>query len=307
MIREKMQTALRSRLVLGVFLFFLGAAVMAIGLGLFGGIGWSSVMPVLNTQFVSAFLSSLAGAGFGVWGAQYVAQRAAMKAELLDGLRQSNAIIVLAGVVANEALSHKSQYVKPLTDRYFSDQKVAIEHNKEILSGVARPKTFHAELVKVTPPTLPLDALKNLVFNAKLIPGKSLALVAMVEQVAGELAHVIGLRTELIDVFHQSNLDAAEYCQAYFGLEREDGNVNSMYADAMSGMMHYTNDLAFFAAELAAAMERNARAVAEKLKDLGVKSPRVSSADFTDARDSGLMPGHDAYESWLSGFRDAEG
>lgn len=72
---------------------------------------WDGVRSFANSAFASAFLSALAGAGLGVWGAQRVAERAARARELLDSLRQANAVIVLATTIANNAFSLKRQYI----------------------------------------------------------------------------------------------------------------------------------------------------------------------------------------------------
>ena len=79
---------------------------------------WGSIVGFLNSSFISAFLSALAGAGFGVWGAQSLAERSARAKELLEALRQANAIVVLASTIANQALSVKKQHIKPLSDQY---------------------------------------------------------------------------------------------------------------------------------------------------------------------------------------------
>ena len=153
---------------------------------------WGSMTSFLNSSFISAFLSALAGAGLGVWGAQRLAERSARAKELLEGLRQANAIVVLASTIANQALSVKKQHVKPLSDQYFKDRDEAKELQDKLSSGApAQPTTFHFQLTKITPLTLPIETLKNLTFSAQLMPGRALALVSMLEQSITELAHAI--------------------------------------------------------------------------------------------------------------------
>jgi ABC-type siderophore export system fused ATPase/permease subunit len=86
---------------------------------------WEGAVSFLNSSFISAFLSALAGAGLGVWGAQKLTERSTRARELLDSFRQANAIIVLATTISNQALSIKKQHIKPLSDRYFEDRKSA--------------------------------------------------------------------------------------------------------------------------------------------------------------------------------------
>ena len=144
---------------------------------------WGSIVGFLNSSFISAFLSALAGAGFGVWGAQSLAERSARAKELLEALRQANAIVVLASTIANQALSVKKQHIKPLSDQYFKDRDAAEVLQNNLTNGApAQPTTFQIQLTKITPLTLPIETLKNLTFSAQLMPGRALALVSMVEQ-----------------------------------------------------------------------------------------------------------------------------
>lgn len=265
---------------------------------------WGILQDFANSPFASAFLSALAGAGLGVLGAQRVAERATRAKELLDSLRQANAVIVLATTIANHAFSLKRQYISPLSERYFKDREIALAHQASILKGESPgPISFQAEMTKITPVVVPLDALKNLVYSAQLMPGRSLALVAIVEQTVSELTHAIGIRTELIDGFRSEPLPNHIFCFDYYGIKREDGNTNALYHDAMVAIVQYTDDLGFFAAELADEMQTHARAVREKLVKLRKDAPKVSSVDFAPARKSGLIPPRENYESWLSGFK----
>lgn len=271
-------------------------------------VAWESVIGLLNSSFMSAFLSALAGAGLGVWGAQKLAERSARAKELLEGLRQANAIVVLATTIANQALSMKKQHIKPLSDRYFKDREVAMATNEKLLNGIPLEQTFtfRAELTKITPLTLPLEALKSLTFAAQLMPGRALALVSMIEQSVTELAHVVRVRSEMIDAFHSASLPTDIFCQDYYGLQRKDGNTNSMYHDTMVAVSQYTNDVAFFSAELAEELVNHANRVREKLLKLRSDVSKASSVDFSSVRESGLMPPKGDYSSWLSGFRSQD-
>ncbi|QRP65329.1 hypothetical protein I6J77_07900 [Rhodanobacter sp. FDAARGOS 1247] len=264
---------------------------------------WESLVGFLNSTFISAFLSALAGAGFGAWGAQRITERSARAKDLLEALRQANAIVVLASTIANQALSLKKQHVKPLSDRYFSDREIAKVTNDNLLNGApAQTVTLQAELRKMTPLTLPIEALKSLTFSAQLMPGRALALVSMIEQSAAELTRAVEARSEMIDNFHDANLPPHIFCQDYYGLERKDGNVNAMYHDTMIAVAQYTNDIAFFSAELAEELQAHGARVREKLLKLRSDVPKASTVDFSGPIASGLLPAREDYVSWLSGF-----
>lgn len=269
---------------------------------------WESARGFLNSAFISAFLSALAGAGLGVWGAQRLAERAARRRELLDALRQANALIVLAATISNQALSVKKQHVAPLSTTYFAERKDA-ELTNEILLRGGTPDgkvNFKAEMVHITPLTVPIDALKSLTYSAQLMPGRALALVAMVEQSLTELSHAIGVRSEQIELFKNKDMSIELFVQTYFGLKRRDGNTDSMYHDSMVAVTQYTDDVAFFAAELADELQTHAGRVREKLLKLTKDAGKANTVDFSGARESGLMPPRENYESWLSGFKSQD-
>jgi hypothetical protein len=268
---------------------------------------WESTISFLNSSFISAFLSALAGAGLGVWGAQRLAERSTRAKELLEALRQANAIVVLASTIANQALSVKKQHIKPLSDQYFQDRDAAEALQNNLANGApAQPTTFQIQLTKITPLTLPIETLKNLTFSAQLMPGRALALVSMVEQSITELTHAINTRSEMIDAFHKAKLPSHILCFDYFGLKRPDGNTNAMYHDTMVAVSQYTNDVAFFSTELAEELQAHASRMREKLLKIRREVPKANSVDFSGPRQSGLMPPREDYESWLSGFRSQD-
>lgn len=263
-----------------------------------------AVSAFVQSSFFSTCAAALAGAGFGAWGAQRLAERTARARELLEGLRQANAVIVLAATISNQALSNKKQWIQPITDKYFQDRKNAEIHNNEVLSGKnPQPRAFQAELRRLTPLTVPIEALENLIFTARLMPGRALALVAMVQQSVTELANTIRVHTEMIEYFHSTPLPHDVFCQDYYGLKRRDGNENAMFYDAMVAVKQYTDDVAFFGAELARELEEHGQRIRAKLVKLRRDVPRVSTADFSGPVRSGLMPPREGYEAWLAGFR----
>lgn len=271
---------------------------------------WENLRRFLNSTFISAFLSALAGAGFGVWGAQKFAERVTRRKELLNALRQANALIVLAATISNHALGVKKQHIAPLSTTYFTERKEAEAINDVLLSGGIpnRPFHFKAEMVHITPLTAPIEALKSLTYSAQLIPGRALALVAMVEQSLTELSHAIGVRSEQIQLFKSQNMQMELFVQTFFGLKRKDGHTDALYHDSMVAIVQYTDDVAFFAAELADELQVHAARVREKLLKLAKAkdTSKVSTVNFSGPRASGLMPPRENYEGWLSGFKSQD-
>ena len=269
---------------------------------------WNATKDFLNSEFTAAFLSALAGAGLGVLGAQRVAERTSRRKELIDALKQANALVVLASTICNQALSVKNQHIYPISSQYFRDRAEAESVNTALLAGRAPDRSLHyqANLVKITPLTVPIDALKSLTYSAQLMPGKALALVSMVEQALTELSHAIQVRQEQVEQFRAEGMSVELKTQTYFGLKRRDGNTDSLYHDSMVAITQYTDDIAFFSAELAEELQSHAGRVRDKLLKFTKESPKATTVDFSGARDSGLLPPQKDYEAWLAGFKSQD-
>jgi hypothetical protein len=262
----------------------------------------------LNSEFTAAFLSALAGAGLGVLGAQRVAERTSKRKELIDALRQANALVVLASTISNQALSVKKQHIYQLTSQYFREREEAEPINAALLGGGTSDRSLHfqANLVKITPLTVPIDALTNLTYSAQLMPGRALALVSMVEQALTELAHAIQVRQEQVERFRSEDMSVELKTQTYFGLQRRDGNTDSLYHDSMVAIAQYTDDIAFFSAELAEELQAHAVRMRERLLKLAKDAPKATTVDFSGPRDSGLLPPREDYKAWLAGFKSQD-
>jgi hypothetical protein len=265
------------------------------------------LMNFLDSAFVSAFLSALAGAGFGVFGAQKLAERAARKKELAAAIRQGNALIVLSAMVTNQTLSLRKQNVVPIYSKYLADRAYAAPFNEVLLRGErpAEPISFSAQLVSISPITIPIEAIKNLAYTGELMPGKALALVVMLDHTYTELSRTLDTRNNQIAGFKAHQLPQQIYWQNYFGFRRLDGNTDSVFHDALVGLDTYSKDLAFFGAELAEEIVSHVALLREKLSKLSKDVPQRSSVDFSAARNAGLLPPREEYADWLAGFQSA--
>jgi hypothetical protein len=66
---------------------------------------------VANTNFMMAFLTALAGAAAGAYGAQFIVERSERKRRMLEEIRSTNAAIMVAFAILNTYCSVKNQHV----------------------------------------------------------------------------------------------------------------------------------------------------------------------------------------------------
>ena len=128
----------------------------------------------------------------------------------------------------------------------------------------------------------------------------------MVEQALTELAHAIQVRQEQVERFRSEDMSVELKTQTYFGLQRRDGNTDSLYHDSMVAIAQYTDDIAFFSAELAEELQAHAVRMRERLLKLAKDAPKATTVDFSGPRDSGLLPPREDYKAWLAGFKSQD-
>lgn len=259
----------------------------------------------LNSPFGSAFISSLAGALLGALAAIFYGRNSLLRKERLDSLRYANNALILAWACADMGMSLKSQHVRPMLRNYKFQQEAAEHENETALtSGRPRTHTVEAELLKLSPTTLPLEALKNFVYSMNHADAKSVSAVSMIEASIAELNHAIEIRSNLIDALRTSNPDPETFASTYLGLTRPDGSVDVMYASTMEAIGQYTDDVIFFSVFLGENLKAHAKQLHKSIGSWREQAIKPLDVDFTPARASGLVPEDHEYQAWLRGFRE---
>lgn len=212
-------------------------------------LSWGTFEKFLNSQFVSAFLSSLFGAGLGAWSAYKFAERSSRVKELKDSLRQFDAVAIFSVGVLNEALAMKKQYIKPLTEKYFKERVKAEQLHQKLLKGeaVKEEVIFEAELTQSASVATPSESIKNLILSSNSTSGKTLMLSLMLEQSIINYSNLNNMRNNLINDFQSKEFSTQdEFLQDYFGLKKKNGKTQRTYHDSMQGISQYLDDIIFF-------------------------------------------------------------
>lgn len=260
------------------------------------------VMHFLNSSFVSASVSALAGAAFGAWGAGLAAARAARRKELGDALRQANAAIVLGMTALDAVYSLKKQHIIPLFDEFqLARRELERYQTKGVAAGTEVIKVKF-NMLHLSPLKLPIDGLNNLMMAGQMMPGRALALVAIIEQTLGEHQVALEHRYRVIEELRISKVGIEEKMCVYFGFPDKEGGSNLMFKTSMEALNLYTDDLAFFVVELVEELLEHAAKVAAQLHKIDRSAPRAVAADLSTLKMSGLVPARENYESWLSGY-----
>lgn len=264
----------------------------------------------MNANFSIAFIGGLTGAFGGALGAQRIVERARQREDWLRELRNTNAATMVAFSACNAALATKKQHTEPLRKKFLEAKEALLKFQAERASGQRQGNAeYHVELdLKVFPaPVVPIETLKDLVFQRLSAVGRPLALVSVLEQSLAGTRDVVAKREALVQRFASGQIPEQLTAHFYFGLKLPNGHVSQEHADLVEGVYSYVDDIAFFSALLCAdLMEHGERLRAGYVKRYGKGAPQVSKVDFAGPKGSGLMPPESQYNDWLRAFTKPE-
>lgn len=260
----------------------------------------------LNASFSIAFIGGLTGAFGGALGAQRIVERTRQREEWLRELRNTNAATMVAFSACNAALATKKQHTEPMR-RKFNEAKEALRRfQAERASGQRQGNAeYHGELdLKVFPaPVVPMETLKDLVFQKLSAVGRPLALVAVLEQSLAGARDAVAKREALVRRFAAGEIPEHLTAHFYFGLKMPNGHINQEHTDLIECVYSYVDDIAFFAALLCTdLMHHGEQLRVAYVKRYGKDAPRVSTVDFAGPKSSGLLPPDSQYNDWLHAF-----
>jgi hypothetical protein len=132
---------------------------------------------LLESNFTIALIGSLSGAFGGAIAAQRVIERTKRREVLLSEFRNNNAAIVVSLSICNSILSLKKQHSLPLYEKFKADQAAIEKFNENaFLGNLAGEKIFQyeADFKIFSAPSIPIDTLKDLVFNKISANGRAL-------------------------------------------------------------------------------------------------------------------------------------
>lgn len=261
----------------------------------------------LNSSFSTALLGSLAGAFAGAIAAQRIVESNKAREELLKELRNTNAAAMAAFTTCNTSLALKKQHVQPLQTQFITGKKNLEQFKAQRASAqIQGSATYHfiSDFRTFPAPVVPIDSLKDLLFNKISVGGRPLSLVCAIEGATLGLKEAIGARHALIERIKSGNIPEDKIISYYFGFPLPNGDTNQEYPDLVYAIHSYCDDLAFFSHLLCCDLASHAKDLYAKLTKRQQKvAPKPTEADFTAARDSGLLPPDAQYKDWLHAFR----
>ena len=260
----------------------------------------------LNSNLSIAFVGGLTGAFGGALGAQRIVERARQREDWVRELRNTNAATMVAFSVCNSALATRKQHVEPLRNGFNKARDDLLKFKAERATGQRQGNAeYHVPLdLKVFPaPVVPMETLKDIIFQKLSVVGRPLALVSVLEQSLSGVRDAILRREALVQRFASGSIPETLTANFYFGLKLPNGHVTQEHPDLVECIYSYLEDIAFFSALLCQdLMAHGDQLHAAFTKRFGKGAPRVSTADFSGPRSLGLIPPDSQYTDWLKAF-----
>lgn len=266
---------------------------------------WIDIRDYFNSQFMSSVVGALAGAGFGAWGAQRIAERAKRREELLKQIRNTNTAIMLAFSICNSVLSLKKQHVKSIKENFEEQRSAFLVHQKKRQSGqIGHDVLFYfaADFQTLLPPEFPIEIMQSVAFEKLSLSGRPISLVITLTQTLQSLKDSLEKRNQLIESFKSNPLPPDNLAAFYFGVQLN-GNVDRSYADSIEAIYTQTDDAIYFSHLLISDLRSHGQELTAAFKNTFKKGvPSINEADFSKAEQAGLLPDTAHYADWKNMF-----
>ena len=254
---------------------------------------WSATPDAVKTIIVAAF-GTLIGA--------FLASRSQAKRRVIEELRALHAAYTVSFAIINKALAIKRQHIHPMKEEF--DGVVAVydawmEHQR------GQPPTIGLNMKTLSKVRSANATLEKTVFEKVSLGHKGLAAALSLEDATDELNASIDYRNNLVSDFQKNGPEATEErIHLYVGAYRE-GQVDTRFADNIEALSRQADDCIFFGTILSEELFKRERIVRARnwWKYRLSEVPRQYPADWTIAREAGLMPDAMLYADWLRGFK----
>jgi hypothetical protein len=271
---------------------------------------WVTIGKFFNSNFMTSLIGALAGAAAGAFAAQRIVERGKHRDEVLKEIRNTNAAIALAFTITNTFLAMKNQHIKALKEKYDAQQAELEEFKRKRKAGEIAPNEvfcFQADFETLAPQAVPVDTLRDIVFERLTITGRPLSLVTVIMQTVKNLEESLIKRNSLIQQYRGLEMTPERLAPLYFGFPYEHGHVDLSHPMVIDAIYTQTDDGIFFSQLLCKDLYDHGHKLSlEFKKNHKDELPTVNEVLFDTEKTQSLMPLYSNYSDWLSAFLKKE-
>jgi len=265
---------------------------------------WEIAKEFAHSNIVTSFIGALAGAGGGAWAAQRIADRAKVRQQLLEEVRNTNAAVEQAYSVAMTCLNLKEQHIRDLWWRYRAQKAVVHAHDRGVRDGtIATPLNIGGlDLQGIGEVPVSSRRLEETVTGKLSIAGRPRSLVAVLCQSINTLNEVIKSRNALVTAYRASNAPIDQKVAEVFGLPR-DGIIDETFGTNVQALYKGTDDCIHFSKLLCTDLTVHGRVMRKEfLRRFRGEIPHVTEVIWDDIEKRDLLPSPGDYLNWETGF-----
>ena len=235
-----------------------------------------------------------------MWGAQQIISKIEHKRQLLEEIRNTRAALALAEDVVTAYLNMKEQKIQGLVSGY-RKKLAAFLHLRKAQMRRQRPDPadihITADFEFFTPFYVPLDLLKNLIFEKISVTGRALRLWAVLSRVDQDLKNIFLTRNQFIANHRRAASQNSEYLiRIYFGQKDQNGDRDRVYPHLIKAIGLHSDSAIYFAMLLCDDLFKHYKFLATQL---GKDAPAAKKPDWSKAYALGLIPDNKGFEDWI--------
>ncbi len=251
-----------------------------------------------------AVIGTFGGAYGGARAADAIATRKLQWQKLYDELVETNAAISLASGVCQRVLMLKADYVRQMHGEFVLAKRAIELHHAEALGGApVGPIPVELNFRRIEACRAPAERLEAVVLEKIGIQGRPLHLAIALSESLGSLNEQLAIRNKLIDELKDADMPGDQLVKLVYGVELDDGTVDTSFADAVDGINKRTNNCIWFARQLVEDLLAHSVKLRQRLpKRTRARLPGLTRPYFHEAVALELFPENDDYGSWRVSF-----
>ena len=243
----------------------------------------------LHSDIFSAAIGSMAGAGFGVWGAQRLAERRRNIHELMSNIERINAVSVIVFSIYNQAVILKKTSLEYEFNKYINSQ-VGYFSNlagiRRAVGGLDVNSGLYISLVKYRDMPLLTKEVVDMVVSIRFSHSRFISLALAMHESFIRFCSVNSERSEVVDKYSS----------------REDSWVKGGIDSLLINLYESNENMIFYSSQFLESSNRYVDLLVENLRSIGVEledAVKPVKFDLSDSYREAVIPARDKYEPWL--------
>jgi hypothetical protein len=202
---------------------------------------------LLDTRFLTALPSALAGAGLGAWTAQRIAARNKKTDERLKEIRAANAAATIAYGITDDMLDMKHQIIKPVVDLFEIERERFMQEDALPKPPGATTIIFSASMPVFRFNWSPAKDLQDIVFDDVSAPMRPMWVLPALTRACSMLDILTADRNEMIKHFQDVQKAGKEIDpHAFYGVRFPKGGADKRFADTLQHISQFTDNAIIF-------------------------------------------------------------